>query len=153
MRLAGSTSSGLLSVSHATGTTASASTVVHSVRRAFRFVEVMSADSRVEGLSGTLPVHVDAKDPLRELRVRCLLERAEVSTASTAEEEGFGLQARVVGPRLQIASGQRHHGAVEAAKTGAERREHVREAHLAQLRVAGIVQIVVDDLSVRLQPG
>src|SRR5687768_293514 len=153
MRLAGSTSSGLLSVSHATGTTASASTVVHSVRRAFRFVEVMIAESRVEGLSGTLPIHIDAEHPLRELRVSCLLERTEVSTASAAEEEGFGFQARVVGPRFQIAPCQRDDGAVEAAKTRAERGEHVREAHLSQLRVTGIVQIVVDDLSVRLQPG
>src|SRR5688572_31460173 len=125
MRLAGSTSSGLLSVSHATGTTASASTVVHSVRRAFRFVEVMNADSRVEGLSGTLPVHIDAEHPLRELRVRCLLERAEVSAASTPEEESFGLESGVIGPRLQIASGQSHHGAVDAAKPRAERRQHV----------------------------
>src|SRR6266480_2733437 len=53
---------------------------------------------------------VDGDDPLRELRQIGLLPGAEVASAGPAEEHGFGFQATVARPRVQISSGERYGG-------------------------------------------
>src|SRR5687768_6335036 len=109
--LAGSTSSAL---SHAIGTAIIASIAAVTVPRAFRFSVDIVDRSRIEGLEGMRsPPEIDAEHPLRELRCAVLLPASEVPAARPAQKHGFRLEPRVIGPRDEVATGERDHGPVE----------------------------------------